>query len=74
MLDYREYPENLAFPAIRHAKLGAPHSPPQTAVLQTRPYRARSKSGKQVRQGAAWMTACETLLLETGSVPAFPFL
>lgn len=55
-------------------KLGAPHSLLQSAVLQIRLYKARSKSGKQVRQGAAWMTACETLLLETGSAPAFPFL
>lgn len=55
-------------------KLGVPRSLLQTAVLQIRLYKARSKSGKQVRQGAAWMTACETLLLETGSAPALPFL
>lgn len=55
-------------------KLGVPHSLLQTAVLQIKFYKARSKSGKQVRQGAAWMTACETLLLETGSAPALPFL
>lgn len=46
----------------------------QTAVLQIRLYKARSKSGKQVRQGAARLTACETLLLETGSMPASSFL
>lgn len=42
--------------------------------FQIRLYKARSKSGKQVRQGAAWMTACETLLLERGSMPASSFL
>lgn len=55
-------------------KLGDLHSLLQTAVLQIRLYKARSKSGKQVKQGAAWMTACETLLLETGSMPASSFL
>lgn len=45
-------------------KLGALHSLFQTAVLQIRLYRARSKSEKQTRQGAASMTACETVLLE----------
>lgn len=42
--------------------------------FQIRLYKARSKSGKQVRQGAAWMTACETLLLERGSMPASSFI
>lgn len=42
--------------------------------FQIRLYKARSKSGKQARQGAAWMTACETLLLERGSMPASSFL
>lgn len=54
-------------------KLGALHSLLEAAVLQIRLYRARSKSGKQARLGAAWMTACETLLLEKALRQLFLF-